>query len=54
MSTANTTPTLSDRAKAEARRILDRAARRRLGERLEQAKTPTTTTYKRPLSRTAP
>jgi hypothetical protein len=36
--TAPATAKLSERAKTEARRILDAAARRRLAERLEQAK----------------
>jgi hypothetical protein len=63
MTAANSTPPrLSDRAKAEAKRILDAAARRRLAERLEQAKAAargnpqapadTAKTYKRSLSRT--
>jgi hypothetical protein len=35
---ASTTPKLSESAKREARKVLDAAARRQLGERLEQAK----------------
>jgi hypothetical protein len=53
MSASTTAPKLSPRALAEAKRVLDAAARRRLGERLE-TKTPTTNAYKRPLSRTEP